>query len=160
MAFACIYWDGSLIYLYYYALTSFSKYPVESTIMLLFPLIHVAIGVGFTYYTLAGLFNKTFIDVTDYEVSISHAPLPWPGAQKINSAQLKQLYCQEHISTNRRGTKRMYSVNAILKGDNIRVTLLSGLNKPEQAFFVEQEVEKYLDIPDSHVPGEMRPIED
>jgi len=54
----------------------------------------------------------------------------------------------------------MYSVNAILKGDNIRVTLLSGLNKPEQAFFVEQEVEKYLDIPDSHVPGEMRPIED
>ncbi len=155
MAFFCIFWDVSLITWYYFALTVYSKDPFSYTVMLLFPVLHVAVGIGLTYSTMAGFLNKTFIDVNDYELSISHGPLPWPAVHNINSAQLEQLYCQEHISRGKNGITRTYSVNAILKGDNRKVTLLSGLNEPDQALFVEQEVETHLDIMDRHVPGEI-----
>ena len=156
MAFFCIFWDVSLITWYYFALTVYVKDPFSYTVMLLFPVLHVAVGIGITYSTLAGFFNKTFIDVNDYELSVSHGPVPWPAVHNLNSAQLEQLYSQEHISRGKNGITRTYSVNAILKGDNRKVTLLSGLNKPEQALFIEQEVETHLDITDRHVPGEMK----
>ncbi len=156
LAFFCTLWDGFLIIWYSAAIAAFLKNPGSAAIMCLFPLIHVAVGVGLTYSTIAGFLNKTFIDVNDYELSISHAPVPWTGAQKITSAQLEQLYCQEHISRGKNGITRTYSVNAILKGDNRKVTLLSGLSEPEQALFIEQEVETHLNITDRHVPGEMK----
>jgi hypothetical protein len=154
MAFFCVFWDGFLLVWYTAAIAAFLKNPA-AIMMCLFPLIHLAVGVGITYSTLAGFLNKTFIDVSDYELSISHTPLPWSGAQKIGVDQLEQLYCQENTSRSRNGTTRTYAVNAILKGTNRKVTLLSGLPEAEQALFIEQEVEKYLKIVDRHVPGEM-----
>ncbi len=156
LAFFCIFWDSFLILWYSMALIAFLKNPGSSVIMCLSPIIHVVMGVVLTYSTVAGFLNKTFLEVNDYELSISHAPLPWIGTYKINSAQLEQLYCQEHIRRGKHGIKRTYSVNAILKGDNRKVTLLTGFSQPEQVLFIEQEVETHLDITDRHVPGEIK----
>lgn len=118
----------------------------------LFPLIHVAVGIGVTYYAIAGWFNKSNIFVSRETIEINHRPVPWFGNKKLAASDLKQLYAKEKISNNRNGTTVTYEVHAILRnGKNTK--LLSGLESSEQALYIEQEIEKYLGIKNSPVRG-------
>lgn len=118
----------------------------------LFPIIHVAVGIWVSYYALAGWLNTSHVYVSKDTIEINHKPLPWVGNKKLKSTALKQLYAREKISHNKNGTTVTYEVRAILKeGQNIK--LLSGLKNSEQALFIEQEIEKYLQIENVPVKG-------
>ncbi len=39
-------------------------------VMILFPLLHVGIGAGLTYYTLAGFLNRTIVEVSHEGLTI------------------------------------------------------------------------------------------
>lgn len=58
LAMTCLFWDFYLIRLY---TSSFVK--DSPWVLVLFPLIHVVVGIGLTYYTLAGFLNQTTISI-------------------------------------------------------------------------------------------------
>lgn len=124
------------------------------TFMLLFPLIHVAVGVGIAYNALAGWVNRTRIAVDQGRLSVRHGPLPWLGNKDLDGSTLKQLYTKEKISRGRNGSTTTYEVHAITStGKNEK--LLSGLDTSEQALYIEQEIERYFRIADAPVRGQL-----
>lgn len=144
-----IIWNGFLFVWYTQAIKSNDLVP------LLFPLLHVAVGVGLTYYVIAGYFNKTFVKVDYMSISIRHKPIPFWGNKKIRSPDVKQLYSKEKVSHSRSGTSVSYEVRALTQtGKDIKV--LSGLDSSEQALYIEQQIEKYLNIEDKAMRGEIR----
>jgi hypothetical protein len=121
----------------------------------LFPLVHVAVGMGLTYYVLTGYFNKTRIDVDLNAITIRHEPLPFWGNKKVSSKKIVQLYCKKDDALGARNGYRAFAVHAITS-ERRNIKLLSGLDNSEQALFIEQEIEKFLNIEDKRVKGEIR----
>lgn len=148
----CLFWDGFLFHWYSRGIGSGAP-----LIFLLFPLIHVAVGVALTYTTIAGFVNKTDIALTGGRLSVRHYPLWWPGAKTIAATSIAQLYCEEREHRTRRGnTTLTYSVHAILHGGS-RIPIITDMEQPNHAAFIEQELERALGIQDRPVAGEMRP---
>jgi predicted Zn finger-like uncharacterized protein len=145
----CLFWDGFLVLWYVIGFTQNGP-----LMMLLFPLIHVAIGLFLTYFTVAGFFNRTFVDVVaDGRLVIQHGPLPWFGNRSLEIAVIRQFFCEQtpvwSRSDNTRSTP-WYSVNALV-GDQ-KVKLLGNLEKG-QALFYKQQLEEWLSIQPALVPG-------
>ena len=67
----CVVWDGFLVV--WYSVVFAGDGPV---LMALFPLLHVAVGVGLTYLALAGLLNTTRITILREHLAVKHKPLP------------------------------------------------------------------------------------
>lgn len=145
-------WDGFLVLWYFLAFTKDG-----SMMMKLFPVLHVAVGVVLTYVAIAGLFNHTRVNVSMAELDIKHFPLPWPGARVVTRDSISQLFSEEKIYRGKNAPYSTYDLSAVMR-DGSRLTLVAGLDKPEDALFLEQQVESYLGITDKPVPGEMRPV--
>ena len=71
LAFFCVAWDSFLIFWYSMAFSTGSPW-----IMIVFPIAHVAVGVGLTYYTLAGFLNRSQVILDRTSFSVTHGPLP------------------------------------------------------------------------------------
>jgi len=145
MVFFCLFWDGFLVFWYGMAIHG------GAVGMLVFPLLHVGAGVWITYATLAGFVNRTRIAVADGVLSVRHGPLPWRGNREIPTADLAQLYCQEHVGN--KGA-RTYSLNALLNGGE-KVGLVRSMPEPDQALYLEHLLEARLGIADVPVVGEL-----
>jgi hypothetical protein len=141
-------WDGFLIAWYMGALSRGNP----SLIELVFPIGHVAAGLAILYVAMAFLANTTTIAIASGRITITHAPVPWPGSQTLPTTEIRQLFCFE-----RRGSKgsRSYDVMARLTSDR-EVKLLSGLADEREAKFLEQRIEERLGLPDFAVAGELR----
>jgi len=147
-AFA-VFWDGFLFFWY-------SSLPADGPLIAaLFPLLHVGVGVGITYYALAGWFNRTHIYVGQGRIGVRHGPLPWPGNKEINAIDVKQLYAKEKVSRSEDSTSVTFELRVVTKGGR-NVKLVGGLETQEQAIFIEQKIEKHLRIEDAPVAGEIR----
>lgn len=146
--FFCIAWDGFLVFWYKIALSEGAPW-----IMSVFPVLHVAVGVGLTYWTIAGFVNRTEIVVDGRALSVVHRPMPWFGSLRMPVEQIDQLYCRQKISHGKNGTSVSYQLFAAEKGGGKR-KILSGLMDSDQALFVERSVESYLGIRDRRVAGE------
>lgn len=155
LAFFCLLWDGFLVMWYatIVAAIIYHGFRPELLLPLAFPVLHIALGAALTYWTLAGLFNSTTVEVRSDELTLSHAPLPWPGIKRLDGSQLEQLYCKETIS--RRKRRRSYHLMAALK-DGTRVALAQGFDQPEMPIYVEQQIEKFLNIADRAVDEEFQ----
>lgn len=144
----CVIWNGFL-----FAWYSFAG-PEAPLLVLVFPALHVALGLGLTYFTLAGFLNTTTIQVGADSIQVRHAPLPWPGVAHIPAMRVTQLFCKERIHRGKNGSRSTYEVWAVLD-DGPTKKLVSGLDEPDQALFVEQRVEKALGLADRPMPGEL-----
>jgi hypothetical protein len=158
-----VFWDGFLIMWY-------SIVPKDASLMFrLFPLIHVAVGVGLTYSVIAGWFNRTYIYVGHRRiavrnrphphfggkaVTVRHRPIPWLGNKVIPADDVKQLYSKEKTQRSRNGTTIRFEVQIITRGGK-NTKLVGGLESREQALFIEQEIENYLGIKDAPVKAEL-----
>jgi hypothetical protein len=152
MIFFCIAWDSFLVFWYWAVLTQ-----EFSWIMALFPVCHVAVGVGLTYATVASLFNGTRITVDYDRLTIHHGPVPWPGNASFDKQDLCQLYCDHTTTTNDDTTTTTYNVNAV-DGSGRRVVLLKGLDDRGMALFIEDQLEEWLGIRPERVPGELSAV--
>ncbi|MBU2572551.1 MAG: hypothetical protein KKH28_00525 [Elusimicrobia bacterium] len=148
----CVFWNGFLVVWYFIAFTKGGP-----LIMKLFPLLHVAAGVALTYTGVAGLVNRTRITVNTAEVKVKHFPLPWLGNRLIPRQEIDQLFCEEKITSGKNRMHYSYNLSAVMRGGN-RLKLVSGLDTPENALFLEQQIEGFLGITDRPVAGEMRPV--
>ena len=144
----CVFWDCFLVFWYTKALGS-ARTPLP---MIFFPLIHVGVGVGLTYYTLAGFLNRTRIDVDRERVRVQLGPLPWKGSLELPSQQLKQLYVEESVKLHRGTQTVTYNLMA-LDQVGAKVKLVSGLDEKDHALYLEQELEHQLGIEDAPVRG-------
>lgn len=127
-------------------------------VFFVFPIAHVAVGVGLTYFVLAGLLNSTVIRVADGMLSVRHGPIPWRGNLDLPTDGIEQIYCQNKLHKRRdedghTTTSMQYEVHAVIGGQKTK--LLSGLHEADHALFVEQRLEQFLGIKDRAVPGEM-----
>jgi len=148
----CVFWDGFLVFWYTIAFTKGGP-----LVMKLFPVLHVAVGVFLTYTTAAGFLNRTRITLNTLELRIRHYPLPWPGNKVVQRQEIEQLFCEEIMHSNKNGTSYTYNLQAVKNGGG-RLKLVSGMDKPEEALFLEQKMEGFLGITDRPVAGEMRPV--
>lgn len=144
-------WDAILIN--WYLVAGSNRDPMA----FYFPLLHVAAGIGISYYALAGWFNRTHILISSAAIEARSGPLPWFGNKKIQSTDIKQLYAKENISESRRGTSVTYEVH-VITNDGRNLKLLGGLDTSEQALYIEQQIEKYLGIENKPVRGEIGSI--
>jgi hypothetical protein len=149
LAFFCVVWDGFL--LFWYGAASVGKAPI---VFFLFPLIHVAVGLGLTYFTAAGFLNSTKVGASNGRLVVRHGPLPWPGNLDLPATVVKQLFTTEKVTSGKNGPSRTYEVGYVGAGGE-KKALLKGLEEPEQALFVEQRLERHLRIADQPVPGEV-----
>jgi hypothetical protein len=161
LVFFCTIWDGFLIFWYSMAVSSIvsDKYAGMGSgfawIALVFPILHLAVGVGLTYLVICTFLNKTVVRVSSGELSVRHGPVPFPGNKTVLTSDLKQLFCTEKMHRGKHGCRYTYNVE-LLKSDNSKVKLLTSLEELDQALFIEQQIEKHLQIADERIPGEVR----
>ncbi len=152
----CIVWNSFLFVWYYLFFAGETSAPTAfSVVFMLFPLLHVALGIGLTYYTIAGFVNKTTITVDRGSLRIRHFPLPWLYAGTIATHEIDQIYCKESIQTNKGTAWYRYGVSVLLKNGRER-KLMSNMDAPEEALFLEAEIEMFLGITDRPVAGEYK----
>jgi hypothetical protein len=147
MVIFCIAWDSFLLFWYSMAFRHGAPW-----IMVVFPLGHLAVGVGLTYATLCGFVNRTRIAVLAGQLVIRHGPLPWKGNRVLETKDLEQLFCQENVSS--KGV-RSYGLAARMKSGE-KVVLLKSLPEADQALYIEQLLEDRLGIVDEPVAGEFK----
>lgn len=151
LAFFCVLWDGFLIY--YYS----SNLSAESTMALFFPLIHVAVGIGLTYYTLCLLFNVSYFRVDRERLTIRHRPLPWWGGDwNIPVDAIQQLFVKRRKRKNKRGVSYTYGIR-VVKTDGEAATLFNVYTPYSQDMHqLEIAIEEQLNIVDRPMQDEYR----
>lgn len=149
LAFA-VFWDGFLVVWYAAAFAGFASGEGDALFALLFPLLHVAAGVGITWMALAGLLNRTTVTVRGSKLRVQHGPVPWAHPPVIPTARLRQLFVVQ-----RRGSKGAisYELHARLT-DGSSEKLLGGLRDLRQGRYIEKRVEAFVGIRDRIDPEE------
>ena len=157
LAFFCVAWDSFLVFWYWMGFTHGAEMGPMRLIMFIFPICHVAVGVGLTYTTVAGFFNRTIIQVTHNELTIWNGPIPCPWARNrtLNVDAIRQLFTQIGLSSNDSGrTQGLFEVKALLANGRSE-KLLSGLPDMQQAEFIRQKIEQFLNLEHQPVAGEV-----
>lgn len=155
LVFFCVFWDGFLVFWYAAAFGMAATGSASgSAPMLLFPLLHVGVGIGLSYYTICGFVNSTVIEAGSGRLSVKHGPLPWRGNIDIDSSQFEQLCSEEMVHRGKNGVTRTYDVSAVDR-DGVWRKLVKGLPEPAQALFLEQALESHLSIVDRPAGGEL-----
>lgn len=148
LLFFCIFWDGFLVVWYTIAFTTNGP-----LMMKLFPLLHVAVGVGLSWFVLATFVNRTTISVGDGACVVKHGPLPWPGNRNLMSDDIEQLDVVRKTRVNKGRVTHYYDVEARLR-DGSKTKLVSSLSESDQARYIEQQIERFLRIKDQPAPYE------
>ena len=150
LTFFVIFWDGFLVV--WYGMATSMDAPL---VFKIFPLIHVAVGLGLTYYVIAGYINKTDVIVSSSEIRIRSFPLPWLGDKTVDARDITQLYTKEIITRNKNGgTSSSYEVH-LINTEGRQKRLIRGLNTKEEGLYMEKKIEEYLQIRDEGVSGEV-----
>ena len=151
----CIAWNAFLIGWYSMAMGDHGPPGAMKFVMLVFPLAHVAVGLGLFYGCLLMLVNSTTVRVMFGQFEIRHGPIPYPGNRTISVDDIDQLYVKHERNVGKDSTSHNYPLLARLKSGQ-EIKLLPHNGEVEVARAVEQLVENHLNIKDQHVPGEHR----
>ncbi len=125
-------------------------------IALLFMGLHIAVGIGLLYNQLTLMLNRTNIIVDHDRTLIEHRPLklPFYNDKSILNQDIQQIFVEQYVeSTTNDVPNHAFSVSIILKNGK-REKLIKGIMHLEQAQYIEQEIENFLQIPDEKVKGE------
>jgi len=125
-------------------------------IMLLFLSAHLAVGLGLLYYIITTILNTTFVTVDSRHLFIEHRPLRFPfyPNRDIPVDDIDQIYVDKYVKSTTNGRPDYaFAVEAILKNKE-HVRIVKGIQHPDQALYIEQEVEHFLQIPDRPVAEE------
>lgn len=118
-------WDSFLVVWYSMALGTGAPW-----LFVLFPIAHVAAGIGITWFTLALLLNRTEVRIGHGTVRVHHGPLYWPGGRELPLRGLERAEVIESMTQNRRGSvAAAWDVHLVTGGASY--PLLSGLERPK-----------------------------
>ena len=150
LTFFAIIWNGMIFGIFLPAMDGFGSLGFPFAF---FPLIFAGVGLFLIYLNVGQYINRTYIITDARQMRIFSRPLPTFNNQTINHDDIQQLFVQQYVNHGKNGTTVTYGVVAIIQGGH-RQKLISQLEKPEQALYIEQELEKYLGIADAPVRGE------
>ncbi|GAB5553502.1 MAG: hypothetical protein Sapg2KO_30930 [Saprospiraceae bacterium] len=154
LLFFSIFWVGFLVF--WYAISFSTGAPLMA---ILFPLIHVGVGVGLVYYVLCLFFNKTYFHIHDGELNVIHQPIPWwKGNRKMNIEDISQFYVKEKKSSSKNGTNYTYDLRAKLRNNEDKSIMAIDNISSQTAMELEKRLEKFLGIQDQPVKGEYQSI--
>jgi len=149
LTFFCLGWSGMMVYWYWRFISEWD------TRKMVFAILNSLVGIILVYLTLAGYLNKTYIRADRDFLVIKHSPLPWFGNRSIPSHELDQLYSKRYGHRTKAGVQYTYDLRARTRSEQ-DIKLLSNLPKSHPVLFVEQEIERFLNIEDRPVKGEMK----
>jgi hypothetical protein len=129
--------DGFLVVWYKMAFGS-----DEALLAIVFPLLHVAVGIVITYSTLAGLFNSTIIRASPHRLQIWRGPLPWIGTRRLSADDIDQLYVKKVEYKSNDGQHLAYELHAVMKTKK-DFKLISRLEEIGHALCLEQDIENW-----------------
>lgn len=115
---------------------------------------HLVVGLGLAYWLGSIFLNKTDIIISKDKIRITAGPLrnPFKPDKIIDVTDLKQFYVNRYVSSTTNGQpNHAYALYAI-STNNTKQEIIKGMNKETQ-LYLEQEIERYLKIKDSHVGG-------
>lgn len=144
MLLFCVFWDAGVGSGYAAAISK------GDWGFLLFSLLHLGAGVWLTYFTIAGLLNRTWIGIASGTLTIRHGPLPWRGNRTLDRDDIRALHARTkpgrkgHIS---------HTLNAVLKGGT-EITLLNNLSSAEQSLYLERVIKEELGFEEPLRAGE------
>lgn len=148
LLFFCFAWNSFLFGFYSMGDTPWFVYAFTS--------VHLAVGIGLSYFTLALFINKTYVHVDRGQIKIQHAPLPWIGSKTIDATQITQLYVREVKNKGKKGAVS-YTYELRAKFQNGLSTVVVGssvMDDADVAHILEEKIEHYLGIDDQPVKGE------
>lgn len=122
--------------------------------MALFGTLHAVVGFVVGYLALRGLLNRIELRVTRGALVIEHKPLPWPSPPPLARADIEQLYVRlDHsLRVNNRPVDR-YELRLRETSGKERKLLI--VDAPEQAQYLEREIERAFAIEDRRVASEL-----
>jgi len=119
--------------------------------------LHLFAGLGLLYWLASVFINYTDIIVRKDSITIDHYPLknPFKPKKTITAKDFKQFYVSKYVSSTTNGKPNYaYALYAItLTGRNVQV--IKGMNKETQ-LYLEQEIERYLNLADQPVHGSIQ----
>jgi hypothetical protein len=145
LLFFAMFWDGFLFF-------AASSAPAS---VVLFMLLHIGVGVAITWYTICLFVNQTIININHDGFSISTTPLLFPGFGDVtvHREEFSQIYVKEKVRNNRRSTSVTYTLSLLDNNGRTR-SLPFSCDDPEQALFIKDKIESYMDIKRMEVEGE------
>jgi hypothetical protein len=145
LLFFCIAWDAFLIFWYSIALFGPAKQGNGFDLMMVvFPIGHVAVGVGLTYYVVAGFLNKTKVMVDFENLTVSHGPIPWRGNQSLRREDVKEIELEfGGVSGNAHQSTMIVSAHHV---DGRQIVLLNSL-PDRQAEYIAWHLADALKVP-------------
>jgi hypothetical protein len=171
LVFFCVAWDGFLFFWYSIAVGGLfgndgpGMPGAFKWLFVIFPLGHVAVGIGLTYTCLASLLNRTVITVDREWLTVRHGPLFWPGQCTVAVEEIDQLYCRQQFSVRKNGPTQYHPHmrNAGAVTASLMIVTKDGRERPlwryesdrNVVLFLEQRIEEHLGIADRRVGGEM-----
>jgi hypothetical protein len=156
ITFFVIVWNGFLV-LWYMMVPGFGGgFGGMSVFFMLFPLLHVGVGVVLTYNVLATYLNRTTITLTADHINVRSLPVPHPWRDvSLRMEDIAQVYVKRNHVTGLGKSGPNYDVMVQRYTANDTV-LVSSLADSTLALFIEQELERYLEIEDEPVFGEVK----
>lgn len=118
---------------------------------------HIIVGVLLLYYVIAVYLNKTYIGVSQWDLTVEHKPLPMPFFKtlEIPSNTIEQVFVERYVASKTNGRPDYAFAVLLLQKENSKpIKIMKGLKTLDQGRFVEQEIEKFLHIKDKPMPGE------
>jgi hypothetical protein len=138
LALFAIVWDSFLFFWYSQMLSK----PNPPLMAILFPIGHIAVGIGITYYVLASLVNKTDIIVSPSGVRVATGPAPWIGNKMVEADEMTAVIVRERSGNwNSYRNSRSYNVMYADRGRKER-KLVAYLAQSDQAEFIAHIVRK------------------
>jgi len=126
-------WDGFLFSWYRKALLMPHGAPL---MQILFPIGHLAVGIGLTYYIIASFVNKTDITIAPSSIANVTGPFPWFGNKRVEVADITDIIVRE-----RSGNKGSISYVVMYVDRSLKErSFTSGISKKEQAEFIVSKV--------------------
>lgn len=155
LVFFAIFWDGFLLVWYSIAIGQLlsGKHDWSAIIMLVFPSLHLLVGIGLTYAVLATFLNRTEIKLSSGELRVYQGPLPVWGNKRVSIIDVNQLFVSEKCHKRKRGYGYSYNLNVLLNSGE-RMSLLSNIQEPAEALYLERTLEERLRISDQRVAGD------
>jgi len=149
LIFFAVFWNTFMAFWYYTAITE------GIWTMGLFGLLHLAVGLFLIYFIFAGFFNSTHVNATKNRLKVKHGPIWWLGNKEVIVSNIDQLFCKEKVTKGKNGESYTYDLYMVDVADE-HIKLLSNLETPEYALYLEQELEHFLGIENRRVAGEYR----
>ena len=141
LTFFVIFWDGFLVF--WYSIGIATGAPM---MMFIFPIVHIAVGVGLTWWVLAGWFNRTRILIEDGVLRIKHGPVPVFGRRpcELRLAEVDMFVVKEAKKKVRaKGSSAIqYEIEARSAADS-RV-VLGCLSERRLADYLQRKFDKHL----------------